>query len=468
MMSKKMFKTVRIVGSVLLVLMFASAGWATDFATYDEPSSAEVDYEDFYLDLVPAGGFPSESPSHSSYFTALDIFGDDASGQIESASGDIDIAGKVLCATGNKLYVQRDYGLLGTTSAGDWAVVAEFDDDNFNMDPSFVKINSDNTLIAVGAGWGKSLFIVPVSILDEDDPPDLLTDGSVTEFESVNYYDGEWVDDRFMVINQGDYSPPYGSKVISVDTDNGSPGTYTGDDIVTTIPGASADVHYMAYDTGAGTGYAVITGNGYSGSGDTGEIMLFTKANDWFDHNNPTPTTDYDYSTEGELLADNILSAAHLDSDAENNLSVGGGNWYGTPICNDMGYAALIHEDVVARVAASGAAVTDANTGSNSEYRAFSPDPCNNDTSTGILFSGNKRELLVLWNPKSMPTNTSPWAWSNVEADPSSFSGCTGSGDCGTEYWSDGDVARLSLYLPDTPTDDDSDGVVDIADTSPY
>jgi hypothetical protein len=409
---------------------------ADDFADYDTAAGSTGIIN--LPGVEDTGGNVPDPPSTSggpSWFTATDFFPEGTTALID---GKFEAEGRLIAATGKNIYLQRTYG------SDQWDLVATV---HATMDPSFIHPSPDGSKIALGAGYQAPLAIIDTTALSVANPP-LLWDASnnpatgVTLFPNVKFYDGDWADNRYFVINGGDWpegceGPPYDpeecdfvSGVGVVDTQHANPALYQGDALITDIPGASSDVDVDADGN-------LITGIGFGTS--TGELKIWSSS-EWDPANPPATALQYTANTKTVLTGSSggPLSGAYLGSDAEGNLHVGGGNYFGSP--QDYGYAALIHNSVVSRVLGGGAAV---NTGNANEWKELQPDPCGNDSATGILYGSWSEGLAVLWNPLS----------------------AAGSCAAGDE-WHPGVLPRLTIYYPSSPPDTDGDGIPDGSDNA--
>ncbi len=413
----KFKKTFSLLAGLIFLLLAVPQSWADDFSTYN----TALGYESM-INPVVAGG----DEGAYSWFTAMCYFPEDTVAMV----GNYEAEGRIISATGTKLYIQRNYG------SGKWDVIGTV---GGTMDPCFVKVSPDGTKVALGIGYGAPLLIIPTSILDPDDPP-VLHDGtnphvSVTAY-AVNYYDAAWADNQYLVINGGDWpGPPYGSGVAVLDTTDSSD---LGTGLIGSIPGASGGV---TVDSSGN----LITGLGWATGppNRTGELMLWNSS-EW----STTPTGVILYSS-GRLLANNVLSVAYLGTDREGNLTVGGGDAFGSGGLSENGYAALISNAVLARVAADpqGPPVNDGNKSDvPNEYRYFAPDPCQNDSATGIIASGWGRNIAVNWNPTNATCNI-------------------GAAD---DYWNPGIISNLTIYHCESALDNesDNDGIPDGSDNA--
>jgi hypothetical protein len=350
-------------------------------------------------------------------------------------------AGRLIAAEGKTVYLQRTYG------SGVWDAVATVPD---TMDPSFIHVSPDGSLIALGLGYGQPLLIVPTSVLSVSTPPD-LTDSAeapgVISFENVSYYDGDWKDNRYFIVDGGswpgsDCTYPYHddpdcvfySGVGAVDTQDSDPENHTGV-LLATHDGASADVEVTADGE-------LLIGIGWytSPTNRTGEIKVWADG-EW----DPTTPNSLDYESNTRVLAENLLSAAWMGQDAEGNLHVGGGDAFGTGGTDENGYAALIEEQVVGDIAAGirTASVSDGNRTDNTEYKYFAPDPYEDDSATGILAGDWGRGLAVMWNSSG-----------------------TGSQGSATDYWMTGVTPSLTVYYPGSAPDGDGDAIPDASDNA--
>lgn len=429
--------------AVLCLLMLPLAAGAADFDTYDTGSGYESTIELEEVSCEGDGG----GAAGPSWFTAADYFPAGATGMVD---GSIEVAGRLILATGNKIFLQRNYG------SSVYDVVATT---YITMDPGFIHPSPDGSKIALGLGYNKPLLIVPASLLSVSDPPALIDESynfhaQVAAFDPyyIKYYDADWADNQYLVINGGSWpdgaTPPYDPSDFAsgcgvLDTDAADPWLERGRALITNIPGASSDIDVDA----AGN---VITGIGF-GSGTTGQIKIWATG-EW-DPADPPGTPSLDYQTNTKIVCANCSSAAHLGTDYEGSLTFGGGDWAaGT----DYGYAGLINHAVLSRVLTGGGPVDENNT---AEYREFRPDPCFDDTSTGILVSswGGKEDqnggligtgnIAIMWNPDE-------------------GSGCKPHGVCQGDYWYPGVIPQLTLYHPQGANDNDGDNVPDGSDNA--
>lgn len=380
---------------------------------FDEYQTNGLVYE-YDLPTISAGwmtalsGFPAGSPVVGAY----------------------DLSGRLLAANNQTLYLQLNYG------SDVWVPVATIG--SGWMDPSFLKISSDGSTIALGVGAGKPLLVFPSSILSVSAPPNLTGHGSVESY-LVDYYDGDFYGPTHLVLNGGwVIGGVWGSGIYALER-----GTSTITPLIENIPGASAGISV----DGSGN---VFSGIGYLTSPNrTGEIKGWSAldVSDVIFFGSPS----LDYDTTGSLIADNVLSAGALGFDGEGNLHVGGGDAFGVGGPSENGYAALIHADVVSDVLSGlRGPVSEAST---TEYTELVPDPCQDDSATSpISYVGGTEALAIVWNPQGKPSSTPPGA-------------CYPAGSA-QDYWMTGVTPRVTLYFPDNAPDSDGDGIPDGADNA--
>ncbi|WP_035217139.1 hypothetical protein, partial [Desulfobulbus elongatus] len=400
----------------ILLCLFVSSAAADDFSDYKTSAGSTA-----VVNLPMAGGPNGE---WMSWFTAVDYF---PSGTTAMIDGRFEAEGRMIAATGREIYLQRTYG------SSKWDVVATVP---YTMDPSFIHVSPDGSRIALGVGYVAPLLIIPTTVLSATAPPDLTTHAAVKQFPLINYYDGDWVEEgdgidanRYFVVNGGqwpsDCEPPYDSNpycsfasgVGAVDTEVANPATHVGVPLIIGIPGASSDVDVDKSGN-------LLTGIGYLTSPNrTGEVKVWP-AGGW----DPVNGSSLAYEGNTRIVAANILSAAYLGEDAEGNFHIGGADAFGVGGPPERGYAALIKAGIVNAIAtgARTTPVTDGNRGDTSEYKYFAPDPCQDDSATGILAGDWGRGLAVMWNPTYYETNGS----------------CAGDVGSAADYWNPGVTPR--------------------------
>ncbi len=375
------------------------------------------------------------------WFVAVDYFPD---GTTDMIDGRFEAEGRIIAANNKSIYLQRTYG------SSQWDVVATVPD---VMDPSFIHVSPDGSKIAIGLGYNKPLLIVPTTVLSIQNPPLLTGESSVKQFTKIGYYEGDWDDNRYFVVNGGKWptgcEPPYEnnpdcvfkSGVGSVDTEASDPSAHVGVPLVMNIPGASSDVDVDSNGN-------LITGLGYAtGSPNrTGELKVRAPS-EW----DPATGSSLLYEDNTKIVARNLLSVTSLGEDAEGNFHVGGGDAFGTGGPSENGYAALIKAGVVNDIALGTRTtpINDGNKSDTAEYKYFAPDPCQDDSATGILAGDWGRALAVMWNPSG-----------------NNSGGCAGSAGSAKDYWLPGVTPRLTIYYPGSAPDSDSDGIPDTSDNA--
>lgn len=426
-MKKNRVKTFGLFG--LCLCLVPAQAMATDFTDYDTANGTTTEID---MPTVTGG-----------WFTATDFF---PSGTAEVIDGQFEAEGRMIVANDRFLYLQRTYG------SSQWDVVATLPE-GMVMDPSFVHVSPDGSQIALGAGYMKPLFIIPTSALSATNPPDLNSSPDVTQFPQIAYYDGDWKDNQYFVVNGGQWptgcEPPYEdnpncvfqSGVGAVDTQAANPATHVGVALITSIPGASSDVDVDSNGN-------LITGLGYATGppNRTGELKVWA-ASEWDAVNG----SNLNYGSNAKVVATNMLSVASLGEDAEGNLHVGGGDAFGTGGADENGYVALINGGIVNDIATGvrTTPVIDGNKTDNGEYRFLAPDPCQDDSATSVLAGSWGRELAVMWNPSGNGSG-----------------GCAGAAGSASDYWAIGVTPRVTIYYPDSAPDTDGDGIADSADNA--
>jgi len=408
------------------LLLMPVVAIADDFADY----SVVAGGEDADLTIMPIEG--------SSYNTVFDFFPPGT--PVHSELGSME--GRIICVTGNNIYLQRTLPstLWSNPSANyppsnspKYILVATRSSSSY-MDPAFVRVSPDGTKIAIGAGYGQSIYIVPTSILSASSPPDIATDPNVTIYGNA-HYDGEWYDNTYFAIDGGTWPDASSNGIVIIDTSTG-----TNRVVISNKPGASSGV---TFDSN-GNLYCAI---GYLSSppNRTGEIKGFSYSSWWNAWQN---STQLDYETDGVLVANNILSGGYLGFDDQGNMHVGGGDAFGSGGATEVGYAAIIHSDVFNNPSRpdiwnGGSPVDESNP---AEYKQLQPDPNKDDTSTGVNFNPYTRCMVVFWNP----SDNNPGAYPN------------------TDNWQSGVYPALAIYVAGASTstteDRDGDGVPDQLD----
>ncbi len=184
--------------------------------------------------------------------------------------------------------------------------------------PAMIRVSPSGRLLAVGSYENNAVRIF-----------DLPTGGQTTDFNiNVSPYDAEWFSERYLAVTgQGADGPSPPSTVHVIDVDNASITA-----IVNNIPGHSGGVTFDV-DGNVYTGIGLASDGGPS----TGLIKAF-KRSDWQGALTGNPL---EFDTQGKECVD-LLSAAFLSFDGDNNLCVAGGAGLDSDGNPDMGYIAVV------------------------------------------------------------------------------------------------------------------------------
>ena len=382
------------------------------------------------------------------------------------------------------------HGVAGTNLPGghaNWIIVAEVTpgvgDLIFgSMDPSFIHISPDGTKVALGMGYNQPMLVFPISVLNPDSPP-LLNSGTggntpaagVTLFpwgsspvDGVQYYEAEWVPDptQSVALSGGTLDPAAATNNthLAINTDRGwSSGSLTGDgsqvEVLDTTSASNRPVviiNNIGYDPdfSASADLTVdnygnlITGQGYDYNNpvpgpdsETGQIKIFA-ADDWMDaySGNPASPTPMDYDHTTNIIADNVLSAAALGVDKDNNLHVGGGDVVSGSI-GETGFAAVIHADVLEDALFDMGSVDESDP---NQYTELQPDPNGDDSATFAVYNPWAEGIVLMWNPRQY----------------------SGSGYGPYDAWYTEVQPIATTYYAGTRPDTDGDGIPDGSDNA--
>lgn len=415
---KQSFRFLRVAALILALVML----------TFTLPAMAADDfflYGNQGLENVKETNIP---PITGGWSTAVDIFRDGPH------------KGKMLVANNQSVFIQETIG------SDTWIEVAIVD---AVMDPAFIKISPSGQKVALGRGYQQSIMVFSTSLLNSatsENPVDLSDSDQVFEFDE-NYFDAAWVGEDYLVINGGYWvleGVTANSAIVALDVRNAEnevvPVTY---DIIDA--GSSSIAVDDDFNIYCGVGYHSPQQGEASR---TGELILIP-ASSWWSSGGPTGVPVHYESPDNLMIANNVLSSAHLGFDSEGNLHVGGGQFM-EKNPDELGFAALISKRFLdkarAYIANPGSEPFDVlDESRGSFYREFQPDPCGDDTATGILAGSD--ELIVLWNSDE-----------------------TGGGCLGTanDFWQIGTQPVATTYKIDETSDADNDGFLDVADWSPY
>ena len=184
--------------------------------------------------------------------------------------------------------------------------------------PALIRVSPSGDLIAVGSYGSGTVRIF-----------DLATAGQTTDVSiDVSPYDAEWFSERYLAVTgQGadGSSPP--STVHVIDADNAKAAV-----VISDIPGHSGGVTFDV-DGNLYTGIGLASDGGSS----TGLIKAF-KRDAW---QAAMAGNSLDFNSNGKKCVD-LLSAAFLSFDGDNNLCVAGGAGIDSNGDPDMGYVAVV------------------------------------------------------------------------------------------------------------------------------
>ncbi len=251
---------------------------------------------------------------------------------------------------------------------------------------AFIRVSPDGTKIAAGNNGGAYPWHnFEVGVFDFP----ALSGG----WFGINHYDAEWYDDTHLALTAGAFGSPSIVTVLDTTSSYTAPENPT---VIENIGGSSGGVTFDSVEN-------LYTGNAYKvdGPSETGEIKVF-------DNGAWTPALSgeqaLDFETAGALVID-ILSAASLGFDAEGNLHVGGGDWYGGT--GDINCAALVRASAVSdAVAGLGPADPDDST----EVRRFDPDESVDDSFYTVNYNPTTRQLYLTdsWTSNTVYVYTAP------------------------------------------------------------
>lgn len=276
---------------------------------------------------------------------------------------DVHPDGRIFALAGNLLYGESDPGSHNFLSAG---VVPGADFSSFGA--GFLRFSPDGGTFAVGNGGGASFSNYQVGVFDSI---------SLTgRWLSAGHFDAEWADTTHLALTAGTFGQP--AHVSLLDTASADPLNPANPMVVNGIGGASGGI---AFDAAGG----LFTANGFSTTGPsgTGEIRYFGAA-DWQAAATGTPL---DFELVGTMIAD-VLSAVPLIFDTEDNLLIGGSDFFGT----DRNFAALVHADVITRAIAGGSPADVLNV---AELRRLDPDGSNDSNIYDVNYNPASGELLL-------------------------------------------------------------------------
>ena len=304
-------------------------------------------------------------------------------------------AGRILLANGSNLYLQN------AVNSSSWTVVGTT---GGRMDPGFVKISPDQSRIAMGFGLNAPFVVFNSSNVTGGGSPFVIHTGTspgtgVSQCFQV-HYDAAWMsDNRHLVVAAGNWPTA---------TFEGGAALQDANALVDSGPVIMSTTSFQF----ASGGITVDADNNlYMGAGianaspapqERGNIRVFP-ASTWWNGAGNAPT-QISWSS-GRLVAEEVLTAAHLSFDELGNLLVGGGlSRLGE---SDLGAVAIIHADVIARVLGTpqGSAV---NKSLTSEYRTYAGGGTG-AFSWAVTPISPGRTLMVMNNSRVDGSNVVSW-----------------------------------------------------------
>lgn len=384
-----------------------------------------------------------------------------------------------------------DHGYPGHGLPGghaNWVIVAEVtpgvgESSDGSMDPSFIHISPDGATVALGMGYAQPMLVFPVSMLDPGSPP-LLNSGTggntpasgvtlfpwgTTPMDGVQYYEAEWVPDpesSLATLPDGTLDPSASTNNthLAINTDRGwDSGSTSGDGSVIEVLDTTSAANRPVV-TIQNIGYApkysasadltvdrygnLITGQGYDYNNpvpgpdsETGQIKIFA-AGEWMGaySDDPSSPSPIEYNHTSNIIADNVLSAAAMGVDKDNNLHVGGGDVV-SGLIGETGFASVIHAYALNDALDNMGPVdeTDAHM-----YKELQPDANGDDSATFAVYNPWAQGIVLIWNPRN-------------------FSG-TGYGPY--DGWYTGVQPIATTYYDGEEPDGDGDGIPDGSDNA--
>ncbi len=236
---------------------------------------------------------------------------------------------------------------------------------------AFVRVSPDGTRIAVGNNGGSSASpLYQVGVFDV---------ASLTgDWYAAPHFDAEWIDDRYLAVTAA--SEGGTSIVTALDIQSADPASPTNPVIINNIGGASGGITFDQLGN-------LYTGNGYSlaGSSGTGATKAFEYST-WTEPLSGGPAPDFEL--EGTLIID-ILSASPLALDADGDLIVGGGDFYGS---GEGDFVAVVNALIVNRALAG---MGPADPADPTQVRRLDPDTTSEVNFYSVYYNNAKRELYV-------------------------------------------------------------------------
>jgi hypothetical protein len=258
------------------------------------------------------------------------------------------------------------------TTAGSRTFVSlgSLPDADFNeFGASFLKISPDGDTIGVGNNGGAAFDHFQVGVFAFP----ALTG---TWFDA-NSFEAAWINERFLALTAGTFGSP--SIVTALDTHSSDPAHPSNPTIIANIGGASGGIAFDKHKN-------LYTANGFATTGPsaTGAVKAFAHA-DW--RAALQGGTPLDFEAQGTLIV-TVLSAAPLGFDGNDNLFVGGGDFFGG---GDINFAAFISHHAVKAALNGGGPV---NTSDPAQVRKVDPDPAAG-SSYDIIINRERNEVYL-------------------------------------------------------------------------
>jgi hypothetical protein len=236
--------------------------------------------------------------------------------------------------------------------------------------PAFITVSPDGTRVAVGNNGGTNFATYEVGVFT-------LSANPVGQWFSVNHFDGEWLDNRYVGLTAGDFVSP--SIVTALDTQSPVPASPNNPVLVSNIGGGSGGI---AVDPSG----RLYTANGFTTMGPslTGDIRAASAAA-WQSALGGGPNVNFEASA---LRAIRLLSGYPLAFDADGNLAVGGGDSSGA---GTTGFVGLVSAASLNAAISTGIPVNPAD---SSVVRRLDPDPAPNSLYS-VTSNPARQELYV-------------------------------------------------------------------------
>ncbi len=364
-------------------MSFTDSTWTAPIVHNSQPISVDVDYYGNWL-----------LPRNSTH-TAMDVF----------RVGPY--AGRALAATGRQILLQDAPYSSSFTEVGNVGTMT--------LDASSIKISPDGEWIVLMTHHDKAVLLLfstatlmqTGSTVLWNNGDGYLANGSPgagVDSAVAPLYDMAWMSNsRYFAATGGNWGIP-ASGVVLLDRTNLAGNMQSLLAAGDFLPGNSGGLAIDADDNlflGLGLGSDRTAYGGIDASLHSGDIRAFA-ADEWRSigvGEEVTPTQTITWAT-GRMVAQNVLSAAHVSLDHLGNLLAGGWNFYGGSRISDPaeqgGFTAAIHRKVIARVLGNPQGVQ-ADRADGTEFRKFTPAALSPfSTAAGIMSGG--RAASVVYN----------------------------------------------------------------------